>query len=94
MRRVGRIWREVLELSGFGPDDRFFDVGGSSAHITQVHERLCREFDVPELDLIDLFTYTTVRELADQLDLLVGARSHDTRPTPDLTPAQSPRSLR
>ncbi|MFF1357752.1 amino acid adenylation domain-containing protein [Streptomyces sp. NPDC058297] len=67
---VARVWREVLGQSEFTADDRFFDVGGTSVQVVHVHERLCREFGTTELEMIDLFEYTTVRELAGFLDKL------------------------
>ncbi|MFF2658432.1 amino acid adenylation domain-containing protein [Kitasatospora sp. NPDC058032] len=66
--RVARVWREVLGFSEFTADDRFFDIGGSSVQVLQVHRRLAQ--DVPGLEMIDLFMHTTVRELATHLDLL------------------------
>ncbi|WP_432168947.1 non-ribosomal peptide synthetase [Streptomyces sp. 1222.5] len=75
---VARIWREVLGHSEFGADDRFFDIGGTSVHVLQVHERLCTEFDAPDFDVIDLFEHTTVRELAAHLDKPNGAVAGST----------------
>ncbi|MEV6975322.1 amino acid adenylation domain-containing protein [Kitasatospora sp. NPDC093806] len=65
---VAQVWREVLGFSEFTADDRFFDIGGSSVQVIQVHRRLGR--DVPGLEMIDLFEYTTVRELAAHVELL------------------------
>ncbi|MBH1933795.1 amino acid adenylation domain-containing protein [Streptomyces sp. AV19] len=72
MGMVARVWREVLGFSEFTADDRFFDIGGSSAQVIQVHERL-REESAPGLEMIDLFEYTTVRELANHLEALAEA---------------------
>lgn len=62
-RDIARIYREVLNLDKVGIDDDFFDLGGSSLRLVEVHSQLQkllgRNFSVAEL-----FVHTTVRELA------------------------------
>ncbi|MEU6730259.1 amino acid adenylation domain-containing protein [Nonomuraea wenchangensis] len=60
-RLVTEAWREALGSDAFGPDDNFFDVGGHSLLVLQVHERLRERF---ELTVTDLFRYPTVASLA------------------------------
>jgi acyl carrier protein len=61
--RIGQIWMGVLSRDTAGPDENFFDLGGSSIHLAQVHlqlqKLLGREFPITEL-----FAYTTIRALA------------------------------
>ena len=71
---VAGIWAEVLGLERVGVADHFFDLGGSSLLLVQVHGRLRALFDV-DLPLIDLFAYPTVSALASRLDELMGAGS-------------------
>ena len=60
--RVQAIWREVLNAD-VGKRQHFFDAGGNSLLLMQVHGRLQREFGVePELE--DLFKYPTIEGLA------------------------------
>ncbi|WP_432092903.1 non-ribosomal peptide synthetase [Streptomyces sp. bgisy100] len=66
---VARVWRDVLGFSEFTADDRFFDIGGTSVQVAQVCKRLRRDVS-PDLEMIDLFEYTTVRDLAEHLDTL------------------------
>jgi acyl carrier protein len=62
-RQVLAIWSDVLGHPTIGLDDRFFDIGGHSLHMVEVHDKLRDQFghDIP---LLDLFQYPTVRSLA------------------------------
>jgi amino acid adenylation domain-containing protein len=61
-RAVAEIWQEALKIEKVGVDDNFFDLGGHSLLMTRVHARL-KEVVAPDLSLIDLFRYPTVRSL-------------------------------
>ncbi|HEX8127476.1 MAG TPA: amino acid adenylation domain-containing protein [Pyrinomonadaceae bacterium] len=73
-REIAAIWREVLRLERVGVNDNFFDLGGHSLLIIQVHgkllDRLKKEFSV-----VDLFRYPTVELLARHLDREQGTQS-------------------
>ena len=62
-QRIAVIWREVLQIPTPGLDQNFFDVGGNSLNLAQVHVQLKgllgRDFSVTEL-----FAHSTVRALA------------------------------
>jgi aryl carrier-like protein len=60
------VWCEILRQSEIGRDDNFFDLGGTSLLLTQVHERLGRELG-RELTITLLFEHPTVRSLAENL---------------------------
>jgi amino acid adenylation domain-containing protein len=60
---IGRIWREVLQLPSVGLEQNFFDVGGNSVNLVQIHERLQRLLE-REFSITDLFAHSTVRALA------------------------------
>lgn len=62
---VAAVWRRVLSRAA-GPDDNFFDLGGTSLQLLEVHAVLTRTLgrDVP---LMLLFEHPTVRSLARQL---------------------------
>ncbi len=64
------VWREVLPGRTVGEDDNFFDIGGSSMHVADVHARLQERLPGVSLDMIALFTHTTVRRLAAHIDSL------------------------
>jgi acyl carrier protein len=75
-RQVAAIWAAVLHVDRVGLDDNFFDLGGHSLLVIQLHSRLRDTFgDV--LSVIDLFTVPTVRALSERL----------TRPAGESEPA-------
>ncbi len=62
-RRLAQIWREVLKVEKVGLHDNFFDLGGHSLLLVQVHARLREELRL-EVSAIDLFKYPTIGSLA------------------------------
>jgi acyl transferase domain-containing protein/acyl-CoA synthetase (AMP-forming)/AMP-acid ligase II/acyl carrier protein/SAM-dependent methyltransferase len=62
-RTVAGIWCEVLGLSAVGPDEQFFEVGGNSVALVQVHARLEAQFG-QRFSPVELFRFPTVRTLA------------------------------
>jgi amino acid adenylation domain-containing protein len=62
-QHITTVWEEVLRLNKVGVNDNFFDLGGNSLLVAQVHNRLCKVMDKP-LSMLDLFKYPTVRTLA------------------------------
>jgi len=75
---IARIWSQVLgredDRERIGIDDHFFDIGGNSMHVVQVHALLeqALERTVP---IVDLFQYPSVRSLAKRLDQADGTPS-------------------
>jgi acyl-coenzyme A synthetase/AMP-(fatty) acid ligase/acyl carrier protein len=67
-RQIAAIWAETLGIEHVGLDERFFDLGGHSLLMVEVHDKLRDRagYDVP---LLDLFQYPTVRSLAHHLRL-------------------------
>jgi amino acid adenylation domain-containing protein len=62
-RRIAGIYKEVLQIDKVGIDDNFFDLGGNSLRLVDVHTRL-ENLVGQQIFLADLFAYTTVRKLA------------------------------
>jgi amino acid adenylation domain-containing protein len=62
-RLIAALWQEVLGLGAVGANDNFFDLGGHSLLVVQVHERLKAALG-RELSMIHLFKYPTVASLA------------------------------
>ena len=60
-RSGGRPW----DSRAVGVDDSFFDLGGHSLLVVQVHRALAPQF--PELAIVDLFRYPTISALAGYL---------------------------
>ncbi|MEQ5843789.1 amino acid adenylation domain-containing protein [Paraburkholderia acidicola] len=66
-QQVAAIWCEVLGLTHIEPTKNFFEAGGNSLLLVQVHARLKRSFErVPTLT--ELFRYPSVAALAAHLD--------------------------
>ncbi len=59
---IAGAWREALGLESVGVDDNFFDLGGHSLLVVQVHRQLAPRF--PDLAVVDLFRYPTISALA------------------------------
>ncbi|MDY7092224.1 MAG: amino acid adenylation domain-containing protein [Acidobacteriota bacterium] len=62
-RTVAEIWRSVLGLDSVGVDDNFFDLGGHSLHLFQVHKKLEEALE-RNIVMTDLFRYPSVAQLA------------------------------
>jgi amino acid adenylation domain-containing protein len=62
-RVIAGIWQEVLRGERFGVDDNFFDAGGHSLLMVQVHSRL-REALGKDLPIVEMFKRPTIKALA------------------------------
>jgi amino acid adenylation domain-containing protein len=82
---IAAVWRDVLGLTAVSVEESFFDLGGHSLLIVQVHRRLAGQF--PDLAVVDLFRYPTISALAqflskenvDQVSLEESRERADTR---------------
>ncbi|MFJ5044500.1 amino acid adenylation domain-containing protein [Streptomyces sp. NPDC088719] len=63
---LSAIWAEVLRTPSVGVDDNYFDLGGTSVSIKQVHQRIQDELGF-RLSLVSMFEYPTVRLLAEAI---------------------------
>ncbi|MFF2807179.1 non-ribosomal peptide synthetase [Streptomyces sp. NPDC058000] len=63
-RAVAEAWCEALGVATVGPNDNFFDLGGTSLRIATVHERLTRTV-APDLRMTDLYRAPTLHSLVD-----------------------------
>ncbi|WP_405606514.1 non-ribosomal peptide synthetase [Streptomyces sp. NBC_00076] len=66
-RAVAGIWQQVLYRRDVGRHDNFFDLGGNSMLLLQVHRRLGEAFPGRPLSVNELFRFTTVADLARRL---------------------------
>jgi acyl-coenzyme A synthetase/AMP-(fatty) acid ligase len=60
---IGQVWCDALGVAAVGREENFFDIGGYSLLLVQVHERLRAQLDA-DLTLTDMFAYPTVGALA------------------------------
>jgi acyl carrier protein len=63
---IASIWQRVLHLEQVGIQDNFFDLGGHSLSMAQVHSQLLKLLDA-EISLIELFQYPTIATLSERL---------------------------
>ncbi|MDJ0730271.1 MAG: amino acid adenylation domain-containing protein [Crocosphaera sp.] len=82
---LAEIWQEVLQLDVVGVNDSFFELGGNSLLLTQVHQKISTTLDT-EISIITLFQYPTIQKLAEYL-----SEPQATTPTPDV-PQESVKS--
>jgi amino acid adenylation domain-containing protein len=65
-RVMAGVWQEALKVTRVGVHDNFFNLGGHSLLLVQVHSRL-REVLQTEVSIIEMFKYPTVSALAEHL---------------------------
>lgn len=63
---VAEIWRSVLCIDQIGAEDNFFDVGGNSLRLIQVHRRIEASLGT-QFPVVELFRHTTIRGLSQWL---------------------------
>ena len=61
------LWADVLKRSQVALDDNFFTMGGNSLRVMELTSRIRGELALG-VELLDVYTYPTVRELADRLE--------------------------
>ncbi len=64
--QIAKTWKSVLQVESVGIDDNFFDLGGHSLLVVQVH-RLLRDACPRPVSLTDLYRFPTIRGLAAHL---------------------------
>ncbi|MGE5341221.1 MAG: non-ribosomal peptide synthetase [Candidatus Omnitrophota bacterium] len=65
---IAGVWQEFLRLDKIGIHDNFFDMGGHSLLVTQVHSRLSEIYkDRKELTIVDMFRFPTIVALAEYI---------------------------
>ncbi|MEA3106636.1 MAG: hypothetical protein QOI88_1241 [Gammaproteobacteria bacterium] len=68
------IWRKVLGTDSVGLNDNFFDLGGTSLQLIQVHATIASVMH-SDLTVVDLFQYPRISTLAARLAAKGGAES-------------------
>lgn len=92
-QQIAAIWQDVLHLENVGVNDNFFDLGGHSLLLIQVHSRLREQLEQP-VSQLDLLKYPTIRALARHLRP-AAATPHPapvTEPVPQPGPGDTPRA--
>ncbi|MGO4773900.1 condensation domain-containing protein, partial [Flavobacterium sp. W22_SRS_FK3] len=60
--QLAAIWQELLGIDKVGIHDNFFELGGHSLLATRLVSMIRKEWSV-EIEIADVFTYTTISEL-------------------------------
>lgn len=63
---VSEIWTRLLNRPEVRPDDNFFEMGGDSLLLIQMHQKLAHAG--VKIELADLFAATTPRQIADLIE--------------------------
>jgi len=63
-KSIATVWQKVLKVEKVGIHDNFFDLGGHSLLMVQVHSQLGQIFQ-SNFSLIELLRYPTIRSLAE-----------------------------
>ena len=71
-RTIAGVWCEVLRVPSVGSRDNFFDLGGHSLLVVQVHQRLTSALQL-SFPITDLFRFSTVQAIATHLGALRAA---------------------
>jgi hypothetical protein len=66
-RQVASIWREVLGVGRIGLRENFFDIGGHSLLMADVHRRVEKLLD-RSIPLVGMFQHATIESLAAYLN--------------------------
>ncbi len=73
---ITNIWQELLHIDKVGIHHNFFDIGGHSLLMVQVHSKLQKALN-REISIIDMFQYPTISKFAKYL-------SQESEKQPDL----------
>jgi acyl carrier protein len=65
-KTIADLWRKTLKIESVGVTDNFFDLGGHSLLVVQLHNQLKQALKTP-LSLTDLYQYPTIRSLSEYL---------------------------
>jgi acyl-CoA synthetase (AMP-forming)/AMP-acid ligase II/acyl carrier protein len=66
-KQIADFWCQTLKLDRVGVEDNFFDLGGHSLLVVQLHKKIRESVDQP-VSLTDLYQFPTVRSLAQHME--------------------------
>ncbi len=87
-KKLAEIWTEVLKIEKVGVHDNFFDLGGHSLLIMQVHSRLQKAGSF-HIEVMDFFKYPTIAGLAECHNRGTGGAQDSSEKFYTLFPVQS-----
>lgn len=66
-RTIAAIWQDILGRDNIGLHDNFFDIGGHSLLMTEIHGQLAERVK-HDINITDLFRYPTISDLAKYIE--------------------------
>ncbi|SFW87145.1 non-ribosomal peptide synthetase [Chitinophaga sancti] len=79
--QLKEIWEQLLDISGIGVTDNFFEIGGHSLKATQLIAMIHKQLRV-SLPLKEVFLHPTIEEQAKLLESATGDTFTDITPVP------------
>jgi amino acid adenylation domain-containing protein len=67
--KIASVWKQILKLDHVGLNDNFFDIGGNSILLMQMHARLQKDYGWGTA-IADLFAKSTIFKLAQWIDTM------------------------
>ncbi|WP_414513679.1 amino acid adenylation domain-containing protein [Nostoc sp. PCC 9305] len=80
-KSIANIWQDLLAVEQVNREDNFFELGGNSLTAMQLVIRIRTSFNI-DLPLPKLFTYPTVKSLAEIVEDMIGAPSQQQQIIP------------
>ncbi len=66
--KLVKLWEELLGVTPVGVEDNFFEIGGHSLLAMRLIANIQKELNI-EVAVKELFEFTTIKELAEFLDV-------------------------
>lgn len=66
-QQIAGIWKDILDIDEIDIYSNFFEIGGDSIQLTRVFNKLKGVFSSQQFQISDLFTYSSISQLADFL---------------------------
>lgn len=79
---ITHLWEAIFGLGSISPTDNFFELGGHSLLASQMISELRKEAHYEKLSVKDVYSYPTIRKLADFIDLVAIKNEDNNGSTP------------
>lgn len=73
--KLSKCWEQVLEIEQYDYNTNFFDLGGDSFSLVTLHHMIGEEI-TNSIELIDLFTHTTINQQAKYIESMISGEFH------------------
>ena len=72
-KSIAQVWRGILGKEDLSMDDNFFQVGGNSLLLIEMHSQLARIYP-DAISVAELFAYPSIRKIAEHIGKKVGEK--------------------